>query len=540
MAQLLPPFTVEQAMIDCGVSDNIVYDGQTQAERISIDIFGDDFQTCMDKTNEELDDDFKDYSSSTVANGQIRLPPATKKNIKAFLQWVKHKYRMNLDPTQERFPVNETNTILQHYKTHKAYVDKSKTISDTATPSQFTDKTKWSDWLPTLRNFLRAIPGRNGVPLSYIIRDDNIMPRDEPHASFLDDYIDLAPLEGVVFITDAAEVHTYIVKFIAENDTAESKIQSLMAENNGRQDFIALQEHYEGVGVNALDVTRADRILETLFYSGEKRPNMWWGLFERTLNEAFTIYNRKEGREVHSEHMKLRILCKKITADFLTTAKATVQLELAKVPLVIMYNEALISFRNQVNLKFPPELSAQNNRNRARRLAKLNRSGDGGRGRGRGRFGRGRGRGRGGRFHRNGGRHHGGRGNNNGSRRSRSDSRMVRCSDGTEVEVHASFQFDDNVWFSLPEVERNRIIQERQAYKRQRYGGGDDRTAISQITTGTNVPDLQSVSNTVQAMQQQISSIQSQQNEQQTSDNPPSSIMGGRNEQASLRTRNNN
>jgi hypothetical protein len=43
-----------------------------------------------------------------------------------------------------------------------------------------------------------------------------------------------------------------------------------MAENNGRQDFIALQEHYEGVGVNALDVTKANRILETLFYSGEK------------------------------------------------------------------------------------------------------------------------------------------------------------------------------------------------------------------------------------------------------------------------------
>ena len=537
MAELLPPFSVEQAMIDCGVSVNVIFEGDTHAQRIATDIFGDDFHTCMDKTNEELDDDFKDYSSLTITNGQIRLAPATKKNLRAYLQWVKHKYRTNEDPTQERFPINESNTILQRYKTHKAYVSKSKTISDTATPSQFTDKTKWNDWLPTLRNFLRAIPGRNGVPLSYIIRDETIQPRNVPHASFIDDYIDSAPLEGIAFITDAAEVHTYIVKFISDNDTAESKIQPIMAENNGRRDFITLQEHYEGVGVNAIDVTRADRILETLFYSGEKRPNMWWGLFERTLNEAFVIYNRKEGREVHSEHMKLRILCKKINADFLGTAKATVQLELAKVPLTISYNEALTSFRNQVNLKFPPELSAQNNRNRTRRVAELSRS-QHGRGRGRGRSSRGRGRGRGGRFHRyNGERNHGGRGNNNSTRRPRTDSRMVRCSDGTEVEVHASFQFDDNVWFSLPEVERNRIVQERQAYKRQKYRGGDDRTAISQITTGTNNADLQS---TVQAMQQQISSIQSQQNVQTSNNIPPSSIMGGRNEQTNLRTRNSN
>jgi hypothetical protein len=140
MAQLLPPFTIEQAMIDCGVSENIIYDGDTQAERMSTDIFGDEFQTCMDKTNEELDDDF--FNSSKWPNMIIT---GNKEEIRAFLQWVKHKYRMNEDPAQEHFPVNETNTILQCYKTHKAYVDKSKTISDTATPLQFTDKTKWSD-----------------------------------------------------------------------------------------------------------------------------------------------------------------------------------------------------------------------------------------------------------------------------------------------------------------------------------------------------------------------------------------------------------
>jgi hypothetical protein len=525
--EILPPFSVEQAIIDCGVPINIMFNGSTQAQRIASDLFDDDFNSCIDKTNEELDEDFKDYSSLTVANGQIRLAPATKKNIKAFLQWTKHKLRINENPQMERLPINDANNILQRYKMHKAYIDKSKTISETAKPEQFTDKIKWTDWVPTFRNFLRTIPGRNGVPLSYIIRDENDDIRND-YTNFLEEYIDKANLHGAAFITDAAEVHTYVTKFITNNDVAESKLSAIADQNDGRQDFLTLKDHYEGIGVNALDVTRADRLLETLFYSGEKKPNMWWTLFEKLLNEAFTIYNRKEGREVHSEHMKLRILCKKVTADFLPTAKATVQLQLAKDPITITYDEALASFRNQVNLKYPPELSSQSNRSRTRRISEFTTRG----GRGRGRFGRGgrgrHGRGRGGR----------GRGRNSNGRRPRTDTRMVKCTDGTEVESHASFKFSDEVWAVLPEAERNRILQEREEYKRRRYNGNsDDRSTISQIT----MADLQSVNQSMSNLQQQISTLTSQaNNNQENNESPPTSIMGGRNEQANLRTRSNN
>jgi hypothetical protein len=157
-AQDLPPSTVERAMSDCGVNNINLYEGNTQAQCMATDIFSDDFNTCIDKTNEELDEDFKDYSSLTIANGQIKLSPATKKNIRAFLQWTKHKLRINENPALELFPTINAHSILQRYKTHKAYMDKSKTISDTATPSQFMDKIKWVDWLPTFRNFLKAIP----------------------------------------------------------------------------------------------------------------------------------------------------------------------------------------------------------------------------------------------------------------------------------------------------------------------------------------------------------------------------------------------
>jgi hypothetical protein len=82
----------------------------------------------------------------------------------------------------------------------------------------------------------------------------------------------MAALDCEAFSIDSADVHTFIVNFIIGNDTAETKIQAYKGQNNGQLDFIALREHYEGVGLHALDITKAETILNTLFYSGEKKP----------------------------------------------------------------------------------------------------------------------------------------------------------------------------------------------------------------------------------------------------------------------------
>ena len=43
------------------------------------------------------------------------------------------------------------------------------------------------------------------------------------------------------------------------------------AQNNDRRiDFIALKKHYEGVGLNAVEIVKYDKILQDSFYSGKK------------------------------------------------------------------------------------------------------------------------------------------------------------------------------------------------------------------------------------------------------------------------------
>ena len=140
-------------------------------------------------------------------------------------------------------------------------------MSDTAKLEKFTAKVKWEDWAPSFLNFLRVIPGLDGVPLNYIWRDNEVA---DPvgHTNFIDDYVNMAPLRGATFAVDSAEVHTYIVNFVAGKNMAESKIQAHANDDDGRRDFISLKAHYQGVGINAIDVVQAKKVIETLYYIG--------------------------------------------------------------------------------------------------------------------------------------------------------------------------------------------------------------------------------------------------------------------------------
>ena len=93
--------TVRQLLAIAGVDDVQQFNGETQAQRLSADMFDDTFTSCMDKTYEELDSDLTMYSSLTVAQGQIRLQPGTKRGKKSFVQWTRDTIRTDRDPVTE-------------------------------------------------------------------------------------------------------------------------------------------------------------------------------------------------------------------------------------------------------------------------------------------------------------------------------------------------------------------------------------------------------------------------------------------------------
>ena len=444
--------TVRSLLALIGVNDTTLFNSQTQAERLSNEMFDDSFESCLDKTHEEIDADLKIYSALTTAQGRIIIGPGIKRRIKAFVQWTKDMIRTDRDPSTELVTTFDVAGLMRRYKTHLSFTKKSATLTTTANPTQFSKETKWEDWEPTFRNFLRTIPGRDGVPLDYIIRA-NVAPIRGPNADMLTEYVNQAPLNGPAFQTDAAEVHTYLAKFIAGNSVAEAKVQANIDQKNGRIDFISLRDHYEGVGVNAVDIIKADNTLESLFYSGEKKPHMWWDLFEQNLTSAFTTYEKKENRPVHSNEMKLRTLIKKVNADFLQTIKASIKVEMTNTPMTMTYERALANFRNEVNNKFPSDGAT----GRTRRIREANTSNRSGRGRGRS----GRGNGRGGRGR--------GRGNNGDNKaQKRKQTIKITLTDGTEIDYHPSFKFDDDVFRKFKQEDKQRLFDDRARYKRMK------------------------------------------------------------------------
>ena len=504
-------FTVLAAMIACGVNNDLLFHDMTQADRVSTDIFGNDFAACMDITFKELDEYFKNYGDLTVAQGQIRFTPGTRKNIKAFVQWTRDEIRLGRNPQDTPFPVNTVSDLIRRYKTHEKFQSDAKTLSEAAKPEKFKESTKWEDWKPTFLNYIRTMPGRDGVPLKYICRE-NDEPDDTPHDDFLDDYVDMAHLEGNSFAIDTMQVHTFLVNFVSGNDTAEAKIQGLSRPNDGREAFKRLIEHYEGVGIHAIDICEADEVIKNLFYAGEKPPHMWWSEFEKRLTRAFNAYVKREGRIVHSDSMKIRMLIDKIKADFLTPTKAQLEIELSRMPMTITYNQAIALFRNMVNQKHPPQMNANKTVRR-----NVNEVSTGGRGKGGARGGHGRG-GRGGR--------HGGRGGKGGKQRT--DSKMITLTDGTQIEYHASFNFPRHVYLKMKQEDRDTLKRERAAYQQR---NGRNRNEIAELRS--QVQELMSVASNQSPPTDSVSISNRSHISQVTTAN--TSIMGGRNEQAANR-----
>ena len=100
---------------------------------------------------------------------------------------------------------------------------------------------------------MKVIPGRTGVPLSYVTRENDAANPDK-NVDFLDDYILNAPLSGAGYLTDRRAVHTKLVAMVSTNPEAEAFIKLNEKDADVRKDWKDLQLHYEVQGMFALEI----------------------------------------------------------------------------------------------------------------------------------------------------------------------------------------------------------------------------------------------------------------------------------------------
>ena len=127
---------------------------------------------------------------------------------------------------------------------------------------------------------------------------------------------------------------------------------------------MSLKDLYERVGSNPKAILAADNDIQELYYAGEKKPHIWWGEFEIRLTNEFVIVDKDAGCQVHTEESKLRLLNERVCAEFLTTMKMTIEIQMSATPMTMNYSSALANYRNTVNQRFPNESTIKSNNRR--------------------------------------------------------------------------------------------------------------------------------------------------------------------------------
>jgi hypothetical protein len=298
--------------------------------------------------------------------------------------------------------------------------------------------------------------------------------------------------------------------------------------------FKALDEFYLGVGVFALETTAAEKTLSTIYYTGERKPHMWWVEFERQITSAYATIDKIEGRQVYSNAQKLRTLVSKIKADFLGHQLAAINGELSRSDSTYTFENALSAIGNAVHLKHPPNMTdtpITRNPRHIRETSSRGRNQHGGRGRG----GRGQVTNR-------------ARNQNEHTMRkdsfkqrhevhkTRNDSEIVRLPNGRWIEYHPSFLFSQEMFHEFSAELKAKLKSQRDAHRASQR----NTASIASVSYATYDTTRQ-----IQALREQLDTltrdtmhppraiaVDTQTQISQVCQVPAGLLMGGRNEQA--------
>ena len=345
-----------------------------------------DFRYLTEKDIRDMADDF---SKRTAANGRIVFGLGRTKKLVGVLHWVQDCYRADDVPDHVNFNMAVLYEALSLAQIRKSDIELVTTNTKAADPGKFKDDRKWPEWEKAFVNYLSVIPGVNGIPLSYVVREDENPAENVTYETFNERMIHRAPLAGQYYIADARRVHNLLLGYL-QGENTESWIRSIARFQDGRRDMVALRRHYAGEGNSTRRIADAKKIQNTLHYKTERA--LPFNKFLDSLQKMFTIF--EEENEPLTERAKVDELLTKVQNSGLAAAVAQLRYQL---------NTSGISFTvaaNHLNSEISqtPDYQLSRKINATNTTASGRGGGRSGSGRGgRGYQGRGGGRGRGGR-----------------------------------------------------------------------------------------------------------------------------------------------
>jgi hypothetical protein len=352
-----------------------------------------DFKFIQEKDIRDMADEF---SKRTVANGRMTFGLGRIKKLIGVMHWIQDFYRVNEEPDHAQFDEHALAEALYRAQIRKSDLDLVATNSKAAEPGKFRDERKWPEWEDSFVNYLSVIPGVNGVPLAYVVREDAEPDEGAVYLNFTERMIAKAPHVGQFYEADSRRVHNLLTSFL-QGEHTENWIRDIARYTDGRRDMTALRRHYAGEGNSTRRIADAKRIQSTLHYKSERA--LPFSTFLDNLQKMFSIY--KKEKEELTERAKVDELLSKCQHPGLTAAIAQLryQANTVGVTFTVAANHLSAALSQTPDYQMARKLNATNTSNRESGSGRSNGRGGGGRfgNRGRGNSGRGRGRSYGGR-----------------------------------------------------------------------------------------------------------------------------------------------
>ena len=322
--QVVPPVDPYQFVI----ADETVEDGITEAnslrqilhwigfrieaQRTSLveDCFG-SFRDLKALTENDVASMASDYAGRTQNNGRMYFGTRRTKCIKALVHWINDFDRISKLPSivglNENTFKEELDRALVRDAIRKSLKSQTPTTAEAASPGPLKSEKMWKEWEEKFVNYLRTHLGVNGVPLAYVIREDEDPDHDGTFPDFISQTIACAPLQGETFDADKLAVFNMVVSFTTGQPSGDW-IKDTYKYSCGRRSIIALRNHFAGEGNATRQMAEADRLFASLHYKSERAMP-----FETFLTQCQKMYNirEKEGDPMN-DGAKVRFLFQKV------------------------------------------------------------------------------------------------------------------------------------------------------------------------------------------------------------------------------------
>ena len=303
----------------------IGFDQEATRERLRAEGF-DTFIDLNGMKEKDIRDLADSYTRRTVADGRAIFGLKRTRYLIGLVHWVQDFARVGETPSLDGIEDAASFRAVLDIASYRADVRKvekeqSDTVSKAADPGKFKNERKWPEWEPAFVNYLSTLPGVNGVPLSYVVREKEVPDPGTEYNSFNEQAVACAPLTGPTFQADSRKAHQLLKSFL-QTETAEQWIQPLARRQSGRDDMKALRSHYSGEGNTTRRIADAERARDSLHYKNEK--SMPFSTFLDNLQRMFNTF-KKEGEEI-TEPAKVRILLKKVEHPQLQNAVSALRI----------------------------------------------------------------------------------------------------------------------------------------------------------------------------------------------------------------------